>query len=56
MKIVYVVHKVVGKDGIDVVYGAEFIISRDVQESHHGGEHDYVEYILEVMKENISLS
>ncbi len=36
-----------------MVYGAEFIISKDVQESYHHGEYDYVNYILEVMKENI---
>ena len=37
VKIVYGVHKVVRKDGIDMVYGAEFIISKDMQDSFHGG-------------------
>lgn len=46
VKIVYGVHKVIGKDGVDMVYGVEFIIARDVQESYYGGEYDYVEYIL----------
>ena len=44
----------VGKDGTDMVYGAEFIIGRDVQDSYHGEEYDYVNYILEVIKENIA--
>ena len=37
VKIVYGFHKVIGKDGTDMVYGVEFIISRDVQDSYHGG-------------------
>ena len=41
----------IGKDETDMVYVDEFIIARD---SYHGWEYDYVEYILEVMKENIS--
>ena len=40
----------------NMVYGVEFIIARDVQDSYHGGEYDYVKYILEVMKENIALA
>ena len=56
VKIVYGVHKVVGKDGTDVVYGAEFIIARDMKDSYHGGECNYVEYILVRMKENIRLA
>lgn len=36
VKIVYSVHKVVGKDGTDMVYGVEFIISIDVRDSCHG--------------------
>ena len=54
VKSVYSVHKVVGKDGFDVVYGEEFIIARDVQDSYHVGEYDYVNHILDVMKENIA--
>ena len=54
LQILYRVHEMVGKDGTNVVYGAEFIIARDMQESYHGGEYDYVNYILEVMKENIA--
>lgn len=56
LKIVYGVHKVVGKYGSEMVYGAEFIVSRDVQDSYHGGEYDYVKYILEKMKENTKLA
>ena len=56
MKIVYGVHKVVGKDGTDMVYGAEFIISWDVQGSYHGEEYDYVEYIIDRMEDNIRLA
>ena len=37
VKIVYGVHKVVGKDGTYMVYGLEFIIARDVQDSYHEG-------------------
>lgn len=33
VKIVYSVHNVIGKDGIDMVCGVEFIISKDVQDS-----------------------
>ena len=54
VKIVYGVHKVIDKDGTGMVYGVEFITTIYVQDSYHGGEYDYVEYILEVMKENIA--
>lgn len=53
VKTVYGVHKVVGNDGYNVIYGKEFIITRDVKYVYHGGEYDYVNYILEVMKGNI---
>ena len=52
----YGVYEVVGKDGTYMLYGVEFIIAMYVQESYHGGEFDYVEHILEVMKENIALA
>ena len=42
VKIVYDVHRVVGKDESDMVYGAKFIVARDVQKSYHDGEYDYV--------------
>ena len=54
VKIVYGVHKVVRKDGTNMVYGAKLIIVRDVQDSYNGGDYDYVNYILEVMRENIA--
>ena len=44
----------VGKDRSDEVYGEKYIIARDVQESYHACEYDYVIHILDIMKENIS--
>ena len=54
VKTIYGVHKVVGKDGSDEVWGVEYIISRDVQDSYHACEYDYVSHILNIMKENIA--
>ena len=56
VKIVYVVHKVVRKDGSDVVYGVECIVANDVHESYHGREYDFVDFILEMIKEKIGLA
>ena len=56
LKMVYGVHKMVGKDELDMVYGAKFIIARDVKESYHGVEYDYFKFILPKMKENIKLA
>ena len=53
VKTVYGVHKVVGRDGFDMVYGVEYIVARDVHDSYHGGEYDYVDYILEKIKDGI---
>ena len=46
VKTMYGVHKVVNKDGSNMVYEVEFIVARDVQDSYHGGEYDYAKYIL----------
>ena len=55
VKTIYGVHKV-EKDGSDEVWGAEYIIAKDVQDLYHGGGYNYIEYILDVMKENIELA
>ena len=49
-KTIYGVHKFVGKDGSDEVWGVEYIIARDVQDAYHA----YVSHILDIMKENIA--
>ncbi len=56
VKILYGVHRVVGKDGSALVYGVEFIFAKDVQYSYHDREYDCVECILEKMKDNIGLA
>ena len=53
-KTVYGVHKVIGIDGTHEVYGAEYIIVRDIQDSYHACEYEYVSYIVDIMKENIA--
>lgn len=54
VKTVYGVHKVLGKDGTDEVFGSEYIIARDIQDAYHACEYDYVSYILDIMRENIA--
>ena len=54
VKTIYGVHMVVGKDGFDEVWEAEYIIARDVQDAFHACEYDYVSHILDIMKENIA--
>ena len=54
VKIVYGVQKEVGKDWFDKVWGVEYIIARDVQDSYHACEYDYVSHILDIMKKNIA--
>ena len=54
VKIVYGVSKVVGKDGSNEVWGEKYIIARNVQDSYHACEYDYVSHILDIMKENIA--
>ena len=54
VKTIYGVHKVIGKDGFDEVWGSEYIIAKDVQDAFHAYEYDYVGYILDIMKENIA--
>lgn len=46
----------VSKDGSDIVYGVEYIVARDVQDSNYGGEYYYEDYIMEKMKEHIVLA
>ena len=53
-KTIYGVHKVIGIDGTHEVYGSEYIIVRDIQDSYHACEYDYVSYILDIMRENIA--
>ena len=54
VKTIYGVHKVVGKDRSNEVWGAEYIIARDVQDSYHAYGYDYVIHILDIMKETIA--
>ena len=54
VKTIYCVHKVVCKDGSDEVWGAKYIIARDVKDAYHAYEYEYVSHILDIMKNNIS--